>query len=83
MYGLYRVGLEVKESICRKSVYTHQFIDKQLMSMLFELAGKCGAANFAVAYAPSDCIKNAGLKHSFLQKLGDLVEHIPSKQCLY
>ena len=25
--GLYGVGLAVKESICRKSVYTHQLID--------------------------------------------------------
>ena len=34
---------------------------------------------FVVAYAPRDGIKNAGLKHSFLQKFEDLVEQIPTK----
>ena len=33
--GLYRVGLAVKQSICRKSVYTHQLIDQRVMSMRF------------------------------------------------
>ena len=41
--GLYGVGLLVKESICRKSVYTHQLIDGRLMSMRFELTGECAA----------------------------------------
>ena len=30
--GLYGVRLAVKESICRKSVYTNQLIDERLMS---------------------------------------------------
>ena len=29
--GLYGGGLAVKESICRKSVYTHQLIDERLI----------------------------------------------------
>ena len=37
--GMYGVGLAVKESICQKSVYTHQLIDEKLMSMRFELTG--------------------------------------------
>ena len=36
--GLYGVGLAVKESLCSKSVYTHQFIDQWFMSIRFELA---------------------------------------------
>ena len=47
--GLYGVSLAVKESLCSKSVYTHQFIDERLMSMRFELASKCGAVNFVLA----------------------------------
>ena len=39
------VGLAVKESICRKSVYTHQLVDERLMSMRFELTGECAAVN--------------------------------------
>ena len=39
--GLYGVGLAVKESICRKSVYTHQLIDERLISMRFELTDEC------------------------------------------
>ena len=29
--GLYGVGVAVKESLCNKSVYTHQFIDERLI----------------------------------------------------
>ena len=46
---LYGVRLAVKESLCSKSVYTHQFIDERLMSMRFELAGKCEAVTFVVS----------------------------------
>ena len=46
--GLYGVGLAVKESICRKSVYTHQLIDERLMSMRFELTGDCAAVNLVL-----------------------------------
>ena len=60
--GLYRVGLAVKESICRKSVYTHQLIDERLMSMRFELTGECAAVNLVDAYAPTEANPNAELK---------------------
>ena len=76
------VGLVVKESICPKPVYTHDFIDERLMSTRFELAGKCEAVNFVVAYTPSDCTKHPELKNMFWQKLEDLVEQTPTRECL-
>ena len=60
--GLYGVGLAAKESICRKSVYTHQLIDERLMSMRFELTGECAAVNLVDAYAPTEANPNAELK---------------------
>lgn len=81
--GLYGVGLAVKESICRKSVYTHEFIDERLMSMRFELAGKYEAVNFVVAYAPTECTKDTELKRVFWQKLEELVGQIPTRECLF
>ena len=33
--GLHGVGLAVKESICRKSTYSKQFVDERLMAMRF------------------------------------------------
>ena len=60
--GLYRVGLAVKESTCCKASYTHEFVDERLMSMRFELAGKYVAVSFVVAYAPTECMKDAELK---------------------
>ena len=60
-------------------MYTHLFIDERLMSMRSELASKCEAVNFVVAYAPTDCTKDAELKRVFWQKLEDLVENIPTK----
>ena len=60
--GLYGVGLSVKESICRKSVYTLHLIDQRLMSMRFELSGECAAVNLVVAYTPAEANPNAELK---------------------
>ena len=57
--GLYGVGLAVEESLCRTSVYTHQFVDERLMSMQFD--SKCEAVNFFVVYAPTDCTQDAEL----------------------
>ena len=51
--------------------------------MRFELASKREAVNFIVAYAPTDCTKNAKLKCIFWQKLEDLVEKIPTQECLF
>ena len=81
--GLHGVGLAVKESLCSTSAYTHQFIDERFRTMRFELAGKCEAINFVVAYAPTDCTKGAELKRIFWQKLEDLAEQIPTKECLF
>lgn len=32
--GIHGVGLAVKETICRKYIYTHQLIDERLMSVV-------------------------------------------------
>ena len=48
--GLHGVGLAIRETICRKSVCTHQLIDERLMSMRFELTGEGVAINLVVAY---------------------------------
>ena len=34
--GLHGVGLATRETLCRKSVYTHKLIDERLMSMRVE-----------------------------------------------
>ena len=77
------VGLAVKESIYRKSVYTHQLIDERLMSMRVELTGECAAVNLVVAYAPTEAKPNAELKEVFGKKLGHLVKQIPTKELLF
>ena len=51
--------------------------------MRFELASKSEAVNFVVAYAPTDRTKDAELKRIFWQKLEDLVEKIPTEECLF
>ena len=51
--------------------------------MRVELASKCEAVNFVAAYAPTRCSKDAELKRIFWQKLEDLVEKIPTKECLH
>ena len=71
---MYGVALAVKESICRKSVYTHQFIDERLMSMRFELTGVCAAVDLVVAYAPTQANPKAELKEVFWEKLWHLVK---------
>ena len=80
---LYGVGLAVKESICRKSVYTHQLIDERLMSMRFELTGECARVNLVVAYAPTEANPNVELKKVFWKKLGHLVKQIPTQELLF
>ena len=82
-HGLYGVGLAVKESICRKSAYTHQLIDERLMSTRFELTGEYAAVNLVVAYAPTEANPNAELKHVLWKKLGHLVKQIPTKELLF
>ena len=62
---LYGVGLAVRETICRKSVYTQQLIDERLMSIRFELIGESVAINLVVAYAPTEASPNPQLKEDF------------------
>ena len=81
--GLYGVGLAVKESTCRKSVYTHQLIVERLISMRFELTGECAAVNLVVPYSPREANPNAELKEVFWKKLGYLVKQIPTKELLF
>ena len=64
-------------------MYTHHVIDERLMSARFELAGKCGAVHFVVAYAPTACTKDAELKRIFWRELEDFVDQIPTKECLF
>ena len=80
---MYAVGLTVKESTCRKSVYTHQLNDERLMSMRFELTSECAAVKLVVAYAPTEANPNADLKEVFWKELGHLVKQIPSKELLF
>ena len=81
--GLYGVGLAVKESICRKSVHTHQLIDERLVSMRFELTGECAAVNLVISYAPTEANPNAELKEVFWKTLGHLVKQIQMKEFLF
>ena len=76
------VGLAVRESICCRSEYSSDFVDERLMSMRFEMNGTYDAVNFVVAYAPTEASKDSELKRIFWQKLHDLVERIPTKECL-
>ena len=77
------VGLAVRESICRRSEYSSNFVDERLMSMRFKTTGIYDAVNFIVAYAPTEVSNNAELKRDFWQKLNDLVQRIPRKECLF
>ena len=60
--GLHGVRLATRETIGRRSVYTHQLIDERLMSMRFELTGERDATNLVVAYAPTEANHNTQLK---------------------
>ena len=80
--GLHGVGLAIRETICRKSVYTHQLIDERLMSMRFELTGESVAINLVVAYAPTEPTPTQP-KEEYQKKLGHMVEQISTKECLF
>jgi len=81
--GQLGVGLAVKEEICRRSAYTHDFIDERLMSMRFETTDECAAINFVVAYAPTEASKAVEPKRVFWETLGDLVDRVPRKEYLF
>ena len=80
--GTHGVGIAVKESMCRNSAYTTEYIDERLMAMRFEITGNRGAVNFVAAYAPTE-VATADSKHRFWEKLDSLVRGIPAKECVY
>ena len=51
--------------------------------MRFELTGENVAINLVVAYAPTADSPNTQLKEKYWKKLGNMVEHIPTKECLF
>ena len=61
--GLYGVGLAVRETVCRKSLYIHQLIDGRHISMHPELAGESVAISLVVAYASTEANPNTQLKY--------------------
>ena len=75
--------MAIRETICRKSVYTQRLIDERLMSMRFELTSESVTINLVVAYAPTEANPNAELKHVLWKKLGHLVKQIPTKELLF
>ena len=81
--GQLGVGLAVKEEICRRSAYTHDFIDERLMSMRFETTDECAAINFVAAYAPTEASKAVEPKRVFWETLGDLVDRVLRKEYLF
>ena len=51
--------------------------------MRFELTGESVGVNLVVAYAPTEANLNAQMKEEFWKKLGNMVEQIPTKECLF
>ncbi|CAB1106171.1 unnamed protein product [Ectocarpus sp. CCAP 1310/34] len=80
--GFHGVGIAVKESLCKTSAFTTEFIDERHMAMGFLLAGHRGAVNFVAAYAPTEP-STADSKRVFWGKLDSLVRRIPSKECVF
>lgn len=66
--GTHGVGIAVKESMCRNSAYTTEYIDERLMAMRFEITGNRGVVNFVAAYAPTE-VATADSKHRFWENL--------------
>ena len=78
---LYGVALTVKESTCRKSVYTRRLVDERLTSMRFELTDECTAVNLVVAYPPTEANPNAELKEFFGRSLGTWLNRSQRRNC--
>lgn len=51
--------------------------------MRFELADNCETVSFVVAYAPTECAKDAELKRYFWQKMDDLVRTDANERGLF
>ena len=80
--GQLGVGLAIKESICNNATYTTEYIDERLMAMRFEISGQRQAVNFVATYAPTE-VATDETKQAFWSSLHDLVQRIPSKECVY
>ena len=80
--GQLGVGLAIKESICNNATYTTEYIDERLMAMRFEISGQRQAVNFVATYAPTE-VATDETKQAFWSSLHDLVQQIPSKECVY
>lgn len=76
------VGIAVKESICCSSTYATYYVDEHLMAMRFEVKGQREAVNSVAAYAPTDS-STPETKQVFWNRLNNLIERIPRKECVY
>ena len=62
--GQHGVGLAVKRSIVREAMWTQELtIERLMMSMTFNLAGKSKAITFVVVYGPKDTVKGRRLQN--------------------
>ena len=52
--GQQGIALAVKESICKTSKFTREYVNERLMSMRFEVSGQHQAINFVVGHAPTN-----------------------------
>ncbi|CAB1102654.1 unnamed protein product [Ectocarpus sp. CCAP 1310/34] len=80
--NIHGVGIAVKESLCKTSTFTTNYVDERLMAMRFEMTGHRGAVNFVAAYAPTE-VAAADSKTELWGKLDSLVRRIRSKECVY
>ena len=80
--GQHGVALAVKESICKTSKFTREYVNKHLMSMRFEISGQHQAVNFVVGYAPTEP-SDSEKKRAFWHRLDSLVQRIPKKECIF
>ena len=80
--GTHGVGIAVKDSLCKNSTYSTEYVNERPMAMRFEMAGHRGAVNFVAAYAPTD-VAAADVKRSFWAELDSLVRSIPARECVY
>ena len=52
--GQQGVALAAKESICKTSKFTREYVNERLMSMRLEMLGQHQAVNFVVGYVPTE-----------------------------
>ena len=82
--GQHGVGLAVKDSIVREATWTQEFTNERLISMNFNLAGKCNAITFVVAYGPTDTVpKMRQPKDAFWADLDSAASRVSSSDYLF